>query len=79
MIDLVKRLRDYARDYTGTNYHDRLIQEAADRIEQLERDNAALREVLKEARQQLIAACDRNDFMSDRVAELIAKIDEAAK
>lgn len=45
---LVKRLRDYARDYTGTNYHDRLIHEAADRIEQLERDNAALREVLKD-------------------------------
>lgn len=38
MTDIVERLRIFARDYTTTTFHDDLVNEAADRIEELENE-----------------------------------------
>jgi hypothetical protein len=39
--DITQRLRDYARDYTTTTYHDDLIREAVTEIESLRQQLAA--------------------------------------
>ncbi len=46
--DITKRLRDYARDYTTTTYHDDLIREAATGIESLRQQVTLLRASVEE-------------------------------
>ena len=49
--DITKRLRDYARDYTTTTYHDDLIHEAVTETESLRQQVTLLQDALLEISQ----------------------------
>ena len=69
--DITQRLRDYARDYTTTTYHDDLIREAVTEVESLRQQLATLKAELKTISK---AIDDPRTDLTMTVSEVIAEL-----
>ena len=61
--ELIERLRDFARDYVPLTHHEELVIEAADRIEELERERDALKAEIAELVAALKGANDLTEIL----------------
>ena len=66
--DVVQRLREFARDYTTTSFHDDLINEGIDEIERLRAQVAELEKDAKRYRWLRDGCCDK-DTAASRIAQ----------